>query len=428
VPRGAAVIRYDGKRAVVWRIKYRDATGRDVMETLGREPPWNRQRAERELGKRLAAVEEGYRKPDRLTFAAFSQRFLEEYLPGRNLKPTTLENYRYILNGHLLPHFKRRQLTELEAQPELIDAYISLKASQHLSPKTIHNHLVLLNLMLRRATVWRLIRCNPMASIDRPRLSQPEMNVLTEVEIARLITAYNQLRTDADKTQRPWWLLAKTVVLAALGTGLRRGELLGLRWGAVDLLEGKVEVREAIVRGQVTSPKSRTSRRMIELGPRSRAVLEERWQQTPYRSDTDLVFCHPQLGTPLDPSKLATGYLKPALVKAGITKPFRPFHDLRHTSLTHTAAAGNPQIYVQARAGHSQGSITERYMHAAQVLFPGAAERSEERMFGAATTGDGQPPTAGRHSFTRHNRPGRPNLRLVPGQSNESVGSVRRSV
>lgn len=58
-------------------------------------------------------------------------------------------------------------------------------------------------------------------------------------------------------------------------------------------------------------------------------------------------------------------------------KRFRPFHDLRHTSLTHTAAAGNPHIYVQARAGHSQGSITERYMHAAQVLFPGAAEKSE---------------------------------------------------
>ena len=60
----------------------------------------------------------------------------------------------------------------------------------------------------------------------------------------------------------------------------------------------------------------------------------------------------------------------------------RPFHDLRHASLTHVAAASNPQIYLQARAGHSQGSITDRYMHAAQVLFPGAAEKSEARMFG----------------------------------------------
>ena len=48
------------------------------------------------------------------------------------------------------------------------------------------------------------------------------------------------------------------------------------------------------------------------------------------------------------------------------------------------AAAGNPQAYAQMRAGHSQGAITERYIHAAQVLFPGAAERAEDRMFGAA--------------------------------------------
>ena len=55
---------------------------------------------------------------------------------------------------------------------------------------------------------------------------------------------------------------------------------------------------------------------------------------------------------------------------------------LRHTALTHEAAAGNPAVYVPMKAGHSQGSITERYIHAAQVLFPGAALRGEERLFG----------------------------------------------
>jgi hypothetical protein len=118
--------------------------------------------------------------------------------------------------------------------------------------------------------------------------------------------------------------------------------------------------------------------------PRTRAALEEQRRNTAHRDDNDLVFCHPQLGTPPDPSKLARCYLKPALKRAVITKPFRPFHDLRHTSLTH-AAAGNPQIYVQARAGHAQGSITERYMHAAQILFLGAAERSKSACSAAHT-------------------------------------------
>jgi integrase len=163
---------------------------------------------------------------------------------------------------------------------------------------------------------------------------------------------------------------------------MRRGELTGLRWRSVNLLEARIDVREAHVRGRFTTPKSRASRRVVELGPRTVAALEDCWRRTPYRADDDLVFGHPTKGTPVDTSKLAQQYLKPALARAGIDKPFRPFHDLRHTSLTHAAAAGNPQIYVQARAGHSQGSITERYMHAAQVLFPGAAEKSEERMFG----------------------------------------------
>jgi integrase len=385
MPRGAAVVRYEGRRGrPVWRIKYCDAAGKQVQETLGPEPPWTERMAQRELGKRLAAVDQGFRKPDHVTFADFADRFVQDYLPGRKLKQSTIENYRYMLDGHLLPFFGDRDLAELEAQPELIDAYIAAKARSGFSTKTIQNHLLLLNVMLRRAVVWRLIRSNPVSSIDRPSLAQPEMSVLTETEIARLANVYDELIAEASDAEHPWWTLAKAIVLTALGTALRRGELIGLRWSAVNLLEAKIEVRETFVRGRFTTPKSRASRRVVELGPRTLAVIEEQWQRTAYRCDDDLVFGHPTKGTPLETGKLATRYLKPALVRAGIEKPFRPFHDLRHTSLTHAAAAGNPQIYVQARAGHSQGSITERYMHAAQVLFPGAAAKSEERMFGPA--------------------------------------------
>ena len=382
MPRGAAVVRYEGKRGAVWRIKYRDAAGKQVLETLGPEPSWTERKAQRELGKRLAAVDEGFRKPERVTFGEFAGRFVREYLPGRNLKPTTTENYGYILRGHLVPFFGDHTLADVEAQPELIDAYVALEAGRGLSAKTIQNHLLLLNVMLRRAVVWRLIRTNPIASIDRPNVLQPEMSVLTEAEIARLRSAYDELLGEASQAERRWWLLAKAIVLTALGTALRRGELIGLRWRSVNLLEAKIEIRETYVRGRFTTPKSKASRRVVELGPRTLGVLEDQWRRTAYRGDDDLVFGHPTKGTPVDTSKLAKHYLQPALARAGIKKPFRPFHDLRHTSLTHAAAAGNPQIYVQARAGHSQGSITERYMHAAQILFPGAAERSEARMFG----------------------------------------------
>jgi integrase len=78
--------------------------------------------------------------------------------------------------------------------------------------------------------------------------------------------------------------------------------------------------------------------------------------------------------------------MRPALRRAGIVTPFRPWRDLRHTALTHEAAAGNPQAYVQLKAGHSQGTITEKYIHAAQVLFPGAAEKAEARMLGTKSS------------------------------------------
>ena len=151
------------------------------------------------------------------------------------------------------------------------------------------------------------------------------------------------------------------------------------------MLEHRLHVRETIVRGKVVTPKSRTSRRTIELGPHASEVLGSVYEESRYRSDDSFVFAHPALGTPLDPSKLSRDYMRPALRKAAITKPFRPWHDLRHTALTHEAAVGNPQAYVQLKAGHSQGSITEPYIHAAQVLFPGAAAKAEERMFGGSS-------------------------------------------
>jgi len=384
-PKWGRVWRYEGPRGVVWRIRYQDATSRRILETLGKEPVWDRRRAETELRRRLVDVErDGYRKPQKLTFSAFAERWLDEYLPGRGLKLTTTDNYRQTIRNHLLPAFGNHPLERLEREPELIDRYITQKARAGLSPKTINNHLLVLQGMLKTAIRWHLIRHNPVTDIERPRVEQPDLNVLTETEIARLWTAYTQLEAaEPDPEQKQWWRFARTLTFVALGTAMRRGELLALRWHDVQLLESHLRVREALVKSRFTSPKSRAGKRRIELGPRTNQLLADHWRHSDYTADDDLVFAHPAKGTPLDPARLAREHLKPALEHAGITKPVRPFHDLRHTALTHDAAAGNPMTYIQLRAGHSQASITERYIHAAQVQFAGAAARAEERMFGA---------------------------------------------
>jgi integrase len=377
------VIRREGVRGAVLYAKYRDADGRQVKRRLGREADgWSETKAQRELGKLLDAVEKGWRKPERTTFAEFVRRFEDEYLPGRNLKRSTLLAYRIDLANHLVPFLGADELAKLAGQPQRIDAYIAAKTAEGLSPKTIANHLIELNVVFKVAQRWRLIDANPMRLVDRPRVEAPEMNVLSEGEIAALLIAYRELEVDADPEEAVWWRLARRIVTVALGTTCRRGELLGLAWRDVALFDAKLTVRQALVRGQLDTPKSRAARRTMEVGPRVLAALEDQWAESRYRSDESLVFCHPALGSPIDASKFTRCYLRPALKKAGVTKPFRPWHDLRHTAITHEAAAGNPAVYVQMRAGHSQGSITERYIHAAQVLFPGAAAKGEERIFG----------------------------------------------
>jgi integrase len=122
------------------------------------------------------------------------------------------------------------------------------------------------------------------------------MNVLTETEIGRLIAAYDELEGEADIDERPWWRLARRMTIVALGTAVRRSELLALRWGDLQLLESVLTVRQSFVRGRFTTPKSRASRRTLPLGAWTVETLQEQWRETAFRDDSDLVFGHPLLG------------------------------------------------------------------------------------------------------------------------------------
>ena len=121
---------------------------------------------------------------------------------------------------------------------------------------------------------------------------------------------------------------------------------------------------------------------MIPLGPHALAALEEQYLSSRYQAAECVVFCHEALGTPLDATKL-TGNVRTAFRQAAIGKAFRPWHGLRNTALTETAAAGVPAMFVQAKAGHAQGSTAEQYLHAAKTAYPDAAELAEARLFGA---------------------------------------------
>ena len=217
--RGSAVIKYDGKRGAVWRIKFHDADGKQIMETLGREADgWTERKAQRALGARLVQVENTrWRKPEKLTFAAFAERFENEALPGRNLKATTNNDYKSVLHTHLVPFFDQQELVTIEAAD--LDRYIAEK-TKTLAPKTITNHLRLLAVLFKTAKRWKLVPHNPVEDVDGPRPDSHEMSVLTEVEIARLLTAYSQLEAEPPQgTTEADWRQARRLVTVALGTG-----------------------------------------------------------------------------------------------------------------------------------------------------------------------------------------------------------------
>jgi integrase len=195
VPRGAAIVKYTGRRGIVWRIKWTDASGKQIMETVGAARDGVTERdAEKLLRARLVDVErEGYRRPERVTFGEFADRWQADYLPARNLKPSTVETYESTIEKHLRPVLGAIPLAELEARPELVDKLIAEKTRQGLSSKTIINAVNLLGVMLKQAVRWRLIRTNPVVGAERPRVDQPEMNILTEPEIAQLRAAYVEL-------------------------------------------------------------------------------------------------------------------------------------------------------------------------------------------------------------------------------------------
>ena len=245
------------------------------METLGKEPEWTRRRAQAELHARVVEVaRDHYQRPARTSFSQFATEWLETAATARGLKHSTVENYRSILHRHLLPAFGDTPLEALEADPRLVEQYIARKLRNGLSAKTATNHLLLLQVMLKQAVRWRLIRHSPIPDTTRPRIQPAQINILTAEEIAALSHAYQKLEAAAETPeQAAWWQLAHTITMFTLATALRCGELLALQWRDVSLLDGAIHVRRAVVRGRETTPKSAAGTRTIHLGPRTAQLL-----------------------------------------------------------------------------------------------------------------------------------------------------------
>ena len=241
---------------------------------------------------------------------------------------------------------------------------------QGLSPKSVLRYHQMLHAAMHQAVRWQLLVRNPLDAVEPPRSRRRELLALPASDVSRLLEA-----ADA----RGIGSLVRTAVL----TGLRRGELLGLRWRDVDLDGGVAHVQQVAQRidgqGMVfREPKTRLSRRALALSPETVAMLrrvrlaqlEDRLLAGSAWHDLDLVFTT-GLGTAIEPGNLTRAWIR---VQADAGVGHLRWHDLRHAHATLLLSQGVHPKVVSERLGHASVAITlDTYSHVLPGLQASAA-------------------------------------------------------
>jgi integrase len=275
-------------------------------------------------------------------------------LEARDCKPSYLATVESIARVHLTtaPELRDKELPRITEED--IERYIARKLRDGRSPKTIRSHLGVLHSIMQLGLRRRWCLHNPVKLVDGPKVRRNPLRIrfLTQEELEALIR--HPFPDDAHGSIEP------VLYLTAAMTGLRQNELFALRWRYVDWVNQRLRVVQGYVRGQFTEPKTQLSARSVPMALRVAQELERLHQRTLYGADDDLVFAHPELGSPLDPSKVLKR-LRDAESRAGVREV--TFHELRHTFGTRCAAAGVPMRTIQAWMGHEDPDTTAIYAH-----------------------------------------------------------------
>ena len=301
----------------------------------------------------------------------YLKRWLES--TRASVSPSTWDGYERVLRLHVIPELGHVRLGRLRPQ-DLAECYQRL-LSKGLSPTYVRLGHAVLHRALRQAQRWALIPVNPASLVDAPRPAPPTVEPLRPAQIKQLMAAAQGDRLEA-------------LYVLAVTTGLRQGELLGLRWSDIDTTRQTLTVSQQVqrLRGEwsFTEPKTSSGKRMVTLPTvaitalrtrRARQGREKLRAGATWRS-LDLVFAN-QLGGPIEKQNLIRRSFRPLLERAGLP-PIR-FHDLRHSAATLLLAEGVHPKVVQERLGHASIGVTmDIYSHVFPTLQEDAAKRLDQ--------------------------------------------------
>jgi excisionase family DNA binding protein len=347
---GAIYQRKTKQGIVRWYLDYRDTTGKRVQKAVrnAQTPEEATQALQSAVSKSMDRGLGIQRKPDRIGFTEFSKMYLESY--AKVNKRSWMTDVSYVKGMN--PRFGSLYLDEIT--PFHIESYKASRLKQGVTKSTVNRCLAILRKMLTLAVEWGYLQKDSVPKMKFfPEKDNLKERILTPEEERRLIgSSYPVLRS---------------ILIVALHTGMRLGEILGLRWDQVDLKAERIRV-ERTKSGKI---------RFIEVNT---PLLHELHQLRALDGRSPYVFLNPDTGKPLTSVKTA---FTAACRRAGISG--LRFHDLRHTFATRLNLLGADPITIRDLLGHSSLKITERYTHSNQEQ----KRRAVEMLAKADPQGDG---------------------------------------
>jgi integrase len=342
-----------------WRLKFdleNDTTGQ--RQTRYVTIKGTRKDAERELTRLLGAAHAG-------TFVEASQSTVGEHVRNwldgvHGFAGTTLQRYRDIAEQQIIPHIGTIPIQKLKPMhvQHWHDTVMARggKDGAPLSARTTGHAHRLLHRILAHAVKAEIVARNVASVIPPPKVAETEIEILKADQIGMVTAALAGHRL-------------QPIVMLALATGMRRGEVLALKWGAVDLVKASAKVERSLEQTKAglsfKTPKTKTSRRTISLPPTAvEALREHRRRQLEMRlalgqgrldSDT-LIFSNIE-GDPIPPMNFSRDWAR--FVKAR-KLPAVTFHALRHTHVSALIAHGVDVLTISRRIGHANAAITLR--------------------------------------------------------------------
>jgi len=323
---GSLFVREDRRGRETWYAKVR-VNGRQVKRVLGPKRPvgtregLTKTQAEARLSALILELETGPPQPVQRHSVAEVGRAYLAHLTTVGRRRSTLMEYESFLRVHLAPFFGQVAIDKIER--EQVEAFAAAKLEEGKAPKSVSNYLGLLHSLFEFARKRGWASANPCKEVEQPRKAEadPDVRFLDDVELEELLRSVPTGGLGA---------VDRLIYLTAAMTGLRQGELLGLRWRDVDWPAGRIRVRRSFVRGEFGQPKSKRSSRSVPMIDRLATELELHFQSSPWQGDDELVFGHPQTGKPLERSRLLKRF-KRNLARGGKRAALsRPAPHLRH--------------------------------------------------------------------------------------------------